>query len=86
MPNEDIDIFRSNIEKLSLHVGDVLVVKGNSANSTFPVAVQLSENCKGVLPAGTPIIVISPDIDLKCLRDCDQETKKKIMNAMGVIK
>ena len=70
------------IEKLELTMGDVLMVKGNGAEASG-VALEIAKT--GILPKGTPIIILNPGVDVTALRNAPKDVKKAIFDAMDFV-
>jgi len=74
-----IEDAKVTMQALGLVAGDVLVLKCEDKEIAAGYAEGVSKT--GILPAGTPIIVLGPDVDIDALRNAPPELKQQITEA-----
>lgn len=72
---------KAELTKLDIQEGDVIVVKGDTEEAGT-VASRIADG--GLLPKGSAIIVMAPEIDVFALRNASQDIKKQIFDAMAL--
>jgi len=75
----DSATIKADLKKLSLTLGDVLLVIGKGSE-VHEYAQQIADT--GMLPQGAPILVLDPDINVETLRGASVEVKDAIRAAM----
>lgn len=77
-----VEDVKCTVERLDFSKGDVLLVKVPEGEWEKGCRVADKISSTGALPVGTPIMVLSDQIDIEALRNAPPEAKEMIKRAL----